>query len=143
MKTFWWVIGIVWLLPGFAGAAGPDVVISHGWMRYLLPSLPAAGYMTVENNGDADVVIAGAASPACGMLMLHKSQDDSGMAMMMDVPSVTVPAHGSVNFAPGGYHLMCMSPVMKVGDKVAVTLTLQGGGSIATTVPVYGAQDGP
>jgi copper(I)-binding protein len=59
------------------------------------------------------------------------------------VRSITVPAHGNVTFAPGGYHLMCMSPVMKPGDKVAVTLTLQGGGTIASTLPVYGAQDGP
>jgi len=143
MMARWWVVGVVLLLPGFATAAGPDVVISHGWMRYLLPSLPAAGYMTVTNNGDADAVITGAASPACGMLMLHKSQDDSGMAMMMDVQTITVPAHGSVTFAPGGYHLMCMAPVMKLGDKVPVTLTLQGGGEIATTLPVYGAQDAP
>jgi copper(I)-binding protein len=143
MKSVLWMVWVVALLPGFAAAAGPDVVISHGWMRFLLPSLPSAGYMTVQNNGDTDAVITGAASPACGMLMLHKSQDDSGMAMMMDVRSITVPAHGSVTFAPGGYHLMCMSPVMKPGDKVAVTLTLQGGGTIASTLPVYGAQDGP
>jgi len=128
--------------------AGPalaqsSVTITKPWMRYLLPSIPAAGYMLVQNSGDADAVITGAASPDCGTLMLHKSTDDSGMAMMMDMQTITVPAHGSVAFAPGGYHLMCMSPTMKVGGHVPVTLTLQDGSKIPASLPVYGAQGSP
>jgi copper(I)-binding protein len=112
-------------------------------MRYLLPNLPAAGYMVLRNDGDADAVLTGAASPACGMLMLHKSANDSGMEMMMDVQSVTVPAHGSVSFAPGGFHLMCMQPIMKVGDKLRVTLQFQDGSKLVAVLPVYGAQNAP
>jgi copper(I)-binding protein len=77
------------------------------------------------------------------MLMLHKSQDSSGMAMMMDVPSVTVPAHGSVTFAPGGYHLMCMQPSMKIGETVNVTLMFQDGSKLAAALPVFGPQGSP
>lgn len=112
-------------------------------MRYLLPSIPAAGYLVLTNSGGSDVVLTKAASPACGMLMLHQSKDDSGMAMMMDVQNVTIPAHGSVTFAPGGYHLMCMQPSMKTGDKIPVTLTFQDGSTLATLMPVYGAQTAP
>lgn len=130
------------LIPGVALAA-PPLTVSKPWMRYLLPSIPAAGYMVLSNPGDVDVVVTGARSPACGMLMLHESQDNSGMAMMMDVPNITVPAHGSVTFAPGGYHLMCMNPVMKIGDAVPVVLHLQGGGSVDAILPVYGAQSSP
>jgi copper(I)-binding protein len=112
-------------------------------MRYLLPNIPAGGYLVLTNTGDTPAVLTGAASPACGMLMLHKSQDSSGMAMMMDVPNVAVPPHGSVTFAPGGYHLMCMQPSMKVGGKVAVTLNFQDGSTLAVTMPVYGASGQP
>ena len=47
----------------------------------------------------------------------------------MMVHSVTVPAHGSVAFAPGGYHLMCMAPsdAMKPGASVPVTLKFATG----------------
>jgi len=117
--------------------------VQKPWIRYLLPSIPAAGYMVLTNSGNSDAVLTQAASPACGMLMLHKSEDDSGMAMMMDVPNVTVPAHGSVTFAPGGFHLMCMQPSMKIGDKIPVTLTFQDGSTLATVMPVYGAQNAP
>ncbi|MDR3520515.1 MAG: copper chaperone PCu(A)C [Acidocella sp.] len=131
------------LLPVAARAATPELTVEKPWMRYLLPSIPAAGYMELQNPGAADVVITGAASPACGMLMLHKSTDTSGMAMMMDVPSITVPAHGSVTLAPGGYHLMCMQPAMKLGDNVPVTLSLQDGSTVSASLPVYGAQSSP
>ncbi len=135
--------GLLAMLPNLGQAAAPSVTVTKPWMRYLLPSLPAAGYMTLRNAGNTDAVLTGAASPACGMLMLHKSQDDSGMAMMMDMQTVTIPANGSVTFAPGGYHLMCMQPKMKIGDQLPVTLSFQDGSTLATTLPVYGAQNAP
>ncbi len=119
------------------------MTVEKPWMRYLLPSVPAAGYLTLENNGGADVVLTGAESPACGMLMLHKSEDSSGMSMMMDVPNVTIPAHGSVTLAPGGYHLMCMAPRMKIGETVNITLLFQDGSKLSAALPVYGPQGGP
>lgn len=112
-------------------------------MRYLLPTLPAAGYLTVHNNGPAPEVLTGAASPACGTLMLHESEDESGMAMMMDVPTITIAPGGSVSFSPGGYHLMCMQPRMKPGEKIDVTLNFQHGAKVSTIVPVYGATGAP
>ena len=109
-------------LARFCRRGTPNVSVQAPWMRYLLPNIPAGGYMVLKNTGDGDAVLTGASSPDCGTLMLHKSQDSSGMAMMMDVPSVTVPAGGSVTFASGGYHLMCMQPKMHVGERVPVTL---------------------
>ncbi len=129
------------LLPGLAAAQ--SVTVQKPWMRYLLPSIPAAGYMTLQNSGSAPVVVTGASSPACGMLMLHKSEDSSGMAMMMDVPNITIPPHASQTLAPGGYHLMCMQPNMKIGENVPITLTFQNGGSVSASLPVYGAQGSP
>ena len=133
----WRLAAVLLLLPAAAQAGG--VTATDGWMRYLLPSLPAAGYLTLRNDTAAPVVLDGAASPACGTLMLHESKDDSGMATMMDVPALTIPPGGSVSFAPGGYHLMCMQPRMKVRDKVAVTLRFAGGAMLAVTLPVHGA----
>jgi copper(I)-binding protein len=124
-------------------AAHAQITVQKPWMRYLLPNLPAAAYMVVHNHGDSPAVLSGAASPACGMLMLHQSQDDSGMAMMMDVPTITIPAHGSLTLAPGGYHLMCMQPVMKTGAKVNITLSFKNSGDVVLSVPVYGPAGPP
>jgi len=101
------------------------VSIAGPWIRFINPATPAAGYFTVTNAGARPVVITGASSPACGSLMLHQSRNVNGVEHMEMVSSVTVPAHGSVKFAPGGYHLMCMSPSASVvpGRTVPVTLT--------------------
>ncbi|HEY5238553.1 MAG TPA: copper chaperone PCu(A)C, partial [Rhizomicrobium sp.] len=98
--------------------------VTDAWFRALPSGLPAGGYFTLSNPGAAAISLTGAQSPACGMLMLHKSSDSGGMSMMSDVASVDVPPGGQVKFAPGGYHLMCMdpTPAMKPGAKVPVTL---------------------
>ncbi len=128
-------------LPMLLGAAAPatqQVTATNPWMRYLLPNVPAGGYLTLHNNGDSPAVLTSASSPACGTLMLHKSEDMSGMSMMVMVPSITVPAHGAVSFSEGGYHLMCMKPDMKLGERIPVTLSFQDGSALLLTMPVYG-----
>lgn len=105
-------------------ASPPSVAVEQGWFRSLPGALPAAGYFVLHNTGDKPLVLRGADSSACGAVMLHKSDSMNGMAMMEDVPKVDVPAGGTLRFAPGGYHLMCMNPTakMKVGTEVPVTL---------------------
>ena len=73
--------------------------------------------------------------------MLHRSVSDNGQERMEMVANVSVPAHGEVKFAPGGYHLMCMSPTAAVapGHSVSVTLRFKDGGSLAASFPVRGA----
>jgi periplasmic copper chaperone A len=106
-----------------------------------MPSLPAAGYFTLSNAGATARILVAAASPACGALMLHQSVSTNGEERMVIVPSVTVPAHGNIRFAPGGYHLMCMSPgsAIKPGQSVPVTLRLRDGATLSTNFPVRGA----
>lgn len=125
-----------------SASAPPSVTVSHQWMRFLTPQIPAAGYMTLHNGGSRPTVLTGAASPGCGMLMLHRSIVQSGVAKMVMVQSVTVPSHGSIAFQPGGYHLMCMQPAADVrpGKHVPVSLTFEGGGTLSVVFPVYGAK---
>lgn len=124
--------------PGVRAAPPPGMSVQGAWMRYLLPGIPAGGYLVLRNGGTAPAVLTGASSPACGSLMLHESAEASGMAMMRTVPGIAVPAGGSVALAPGGYHLMCMAPKMKPGESVSVTLRFEDGSSLTVAMPVYG-----
>jgi hypothetical protein len=101
-----------------------QVSISNAWFRALPSGLPAGGYFSLHNEGSAPIALVAARSSACGMLMLHRSTESGGMSRMMDVGSVSVPARGTISFAPGGYHLMCMHPgaEMTPGRHVSVTL---------------------
>ena len=127
---------------GASMAASANVSVEQPWMRFIIRSRPAAGYFTLHNNGDAAMKLTGAASPACGMLMLHQSKEVNGVEKMMMVKSIDVPAHGTVTFAPGGYHLMCMKPkaAMQVGKSVPVTLSFAGGEKVSAPFPVKGAK---
>jgi copper(I)-binding protein len=127
--------------PIVAAAAEPTLQVTGAWIRSLIPSRPAAGYFKLANQGDAEVALTGASSPACGMLMLHMSMKENGVEKMKMVKSVPVPAHGSVAFQPGGFHLMCMQPTsaLKPGDSVPVTLTFSNGGRLTTGFRVKGA----
>jgi hypothetical protein len=75
------------------------------------------------------------------MLMLHKSDNMGGMMHMEDVTKVEVPAGGTISFAPGGYHLMCMQPStdIKPGAKVKIALGFSDGSSIAAPFEVRSA----
>jgi periplasmic copper chaperone A len=122
-------------------AAEGGLTISDPWIRSIMPSLPAAGYFTLSNGTAKPRILVGAESPACGMLMLHRSVNRNGQERMMMVTSVTVPSRGQVKFAPGGYHLMCMSPSKDVtpGHSVPVTLRFRDGSTLTASFPVRGA----
>ena len=129
------------LVLGTSALAG-DVVVTGGWFRALPASVPSGGYFTLHNGSNKTITLTGASSPACGMLMLHKTEDKGGTMDMMDMPSIPVPAGTDLKFAPGGYHLMCTdaTPAMKPGATVPVTLELAGGAKISADFAVKNAR---
>ena len=117
--------------------------MTQGRIQVLLPSRPAAGYFTLENRGGTPLVLSGASAPDCQSLMLHQSTTEGGIARMAMVASVPVPPHGSVQFAPGGYHLMCMQPsgalLTRTGSET-VTLRFADGASVSAPFAIQGVK---
>ncbi len=131
-----WLVAIA-AMP--AQAAGPTV--SNAWFRALPSNLPAAGYFSIKNASTKTMSLTGAASTACGMLMLHKTEQMGGMNHMSMIDSVDVPAGGTISFAPCGYHLMCMNPTaaLKAGATVPVTLKFADGTTLKADFAVKSA----
>jgi copper(I)-binding protein len=125
---------------GTAAQAG-SVAVSDGWIRALPGKAPAGGYFTLSNDSGKRAVLTGASSPVCGMLMLHKTDTESGMASMNDVTAIPIAVGAHVSFAPGGYHLMCMDPTTAVapGNKVPVTLIFSDGAKVTSEFAVRNA----
>lgn len=124
-----------------ASAAETGLSVSDAWMRVVLSSRPAAGYFILSNTSARDRTLVGAETPACGQLMLHRSVHQGGQDRMEMLRSVAVPAHGTVKFAPGGNHLMCLTPTTDVapGHALTVTLRFADGGTLAAIFAVRGA----
>jgi periplasmic copper chaperone A len=128
--------------PGDANPrSGGQLSVTDAWIRGMPLSGPSGGYFTLTNRTGKEMVLTGAASPACGMLMLHRSENMGGRIEMKMVSEVPVPAGGSVAFAPGGYHLMCMQakPAIKPGGSVPVSLIFKDGTRLTSQFPVRDA----
>ena len=108
-----------------AAPLAANVSVTGGWFRVLPASVPSGAYFTLHNKSDKSLTLTEMASPACVSLMMHRSVNGG----MENVPVLQVAAGETVQFAPGGYHLMCMDakPVLKPGAQVPVKLRFAGG----------------
>lgn len=105
--------------------------VHDAWIRHMSGDRPMAGYFVMDNKGNEDRRLVGAASVAFGAVHIHQTVETDGTASMRPVESVTVPKSGRIEFQPGGYHLMLMQrqKELEVGDQVPVTLEFEDGGS--------------
>lgn len=129
---------------GLAQAAG-QLMVDNAWIREAPPGASAlAGYMTVMNKGDTPRVLVAASSPAFGMVMLHRTVMEGGMAKMVHQEKVIIPAKGSVTFEPNDYHLMLMKPkqTLKAGDQVDITLRFENGDTLVVSHEVRAGMGG-
>lgn len=119
------VLACASVLPFISAAHAATLEARDCWVRAMPPNLPSSGYFVVANNGDKPATLTAADTPAFNMAMMHKSENKGGTATMSAVDSVDVPAHGTLAFAPKGYHLMLEQPgkPLKVGSTIPLTLS--------------------
>ncbi|PXW26524.1 copper chaperone PCu(A)C [Paraburkholderia caballeronis] len=107
-----------------AHAAETTVSAHDAWVRWLPGDLPAAGYVTLKNEGSQPVDLVRVTSDDYGSVMLHQTVSNGSTQKMMMADRLTVPAHGSASIAPGGYHLMLQAPKHQVAPGATVHLKL-------------------
>lgn len=121
-------------------ASAADLRVTDAWIRLLPGGAPSGGYFTVHNDSALPVELLAVRSPDFAHAMMHRTVTSGTTSRMEGVDRVSVPAHGELRFAPGGYHLMLMQPGagVKVGGEVTVVLTLSGGRTLSARFPVRG-----
>ncbi|HEX4299586.1 MAG TPA: copper chaperone PCu(A)C [Gammaproteobacteria bacterium] len=127
------------LLPLANAASGPSVRASLVWIRQAPPGVAVlAGYFTLQNLTDTPLTLTAVESRDFGSVEIHRSFVKDGVEEMEPVPSIAIPAHGSIEFKPGSYHLMMMQPKKNLfaGDMAEVTLTFSDGSQLAILAPV-------
>ena len=131
-------VSLTW--PATAGGGeGIPLRVENAWIRAAPPGVSVlAGYMTLINESEKDMVIIGAGSAGFRMIEMHRSESESGMARMVEQDTLTVPAHGRLMLEPNGLHLMLMMPTVavKTGDAVILVLQLEDGQSIGVKASV-------
>ena len=126
-----------------AHAGQPAVSVSDARMRWLPGDLPMAGYFVVTSHAPGSLRLLGAASPAFGNVMMHRSLEESGVTRMVHVDGVDLAPGQSVAFAPGSYHLMLMGRTQELhaGEEVPVTLRFNDDQTLVVNFRVTGTQD--
>ncbi|GAA1992175.1 copper chaperone PCu(A)C [Kitasatospora viridis] len=114
--------------------AGVRLTVADPYIPMPAGDAMAAGYLTVRNTGSTADTLVRVSSPGAGSITMHRSTDTS----MEEVDSMAVPAHGTLQLARGGAHLMIMGWQKQpaVGDQLELDLTFAKGGTIAVQVPV-------
>lgn len=126
------------LIPFVAAATDATLTVSDTYARGANPKAGAA-FMTIENHGDADCQMIGAASDVSKLVELHTHKEEDGVMRMMKVEEgFTIPANGSYALARGGDHVMFMGLHQPFRNGQVVPLTLDFGdcGTVALEVTV-------
>jgi copper(I)-binding protein len=119
-----------------------SVSISNAYTRATVPGQQVAGgFLKIENKGNIPDQLISASSPVAGEVQLHEMAMDGNVMKMRQVKDIAVPANGSVELKPGGYHLMLLNlkgPFV-AGETVPVKLKFAKAGDVEVKFPVNAA----
>lgn len=83
------------------------IEILNPWLRQMPEgSKNTAGFLTIRNNTGKPLILKDVTLDWANMAMLHESKVVDGMARMLHKDSITIKQ--SLNFQPGGLHIMIM-----------------------------------
>ena len=156
------VLVVATALVGCSSGGGASITVTGAWAR-ASSAMAAAGaaYLTIENTGTEADALVGASSPAAKTVEVHETvamesaapsdgmsgespmpsaSGDMGGGMMGMVPvaRLEIPAGGTVELKPGGYHVMLidLNQELKAGATIEITLTFEKAGDVTVTAEV-------
>lgn len=121
------LIAILSVTSALALPALAEVEIHEPWVRATVaPQKNTGAFMRITSLHKARLV--GAQSSVAGVVEIHESLLENGVAKMRRVPALELPAEEAVELKPGSYHLMLseLKGRIREGDSVPITLTLEG-----------------
>ena len=132
-----------------------NLSIQHPWSRETAAGQAVGGgFVTITNKGAQDDRLVSGTSPVAAEVQLHTMSMDRGIMRMRQVTDgIAVPAKGSLELHPGGFHIMFMGlkRQLRQGEHFPVTLRFQRAGrvtvqfavqSVAATGPMDGGHNG-
>ena len=150
-----WLLAALICACAAPAATGPAIQIEAAWARpaavaemdgmAMGTAMPGMGggatsavYLTIRNDGGQADRLTGVNCIAAEHASVHETRVEQGVAKMMPVDSLEIPARGKVEFKPGGYHVMLegLKQDLKVGDSVQVILQFEKSGAVTVNAAV-------
>jgi copper(I)-binding protein len=134
-------------------AAG-GIAVKDAWVRPTTAQMDSSSSGSMDNSGDVSgafmvientssraerLVKASVSADVAESVEIHETTiDENSVMRMRPVEGIDVPANGSVELKPGGYHIMLLNvkKELKPGDKLPLTLTFTSGQTVTVEAEV-------
>jgi len=107
----------------------------------------AIGYMTIKNNGATPDRLIGGSADFADALQLHSMTMEGDVSKMRELKSVDIDPNQTIEFKPGGSHVMFvgLKHSLSQGEHAKGTLIFEHAGTVQIEYDVQGigAQSGP
>ena len=127
--------GMLASLPAFAG----ELAVTKAWSRSTPPGVTVGvAYLTLKNDTGKSDRLLKITTPVAAKVQVHRTEIQDGMARMREVAVLHVDAGQSLEFEPGGMHLMLMGlkqPLVE-GEAFELDLLFEVAGPRKLRVPV-------
>ncbi|MBB4615573.1 copper chaperone PCu(A)C [Novosphingobium taihuense] len=114
--------------------AAPGVVVTDAMVRLpAVPGTPGAAYFTVSQGTGAPRRIVSVYVEGAERAEMHETKDVNGVSKMEQVKDVPIESGKSVQFKPGGLHVMLfdVGDTLKAGSTTELTITLDNGDKVS------------
>ena len=149
MNHLFWITGRRWdtafavLLMVFnpEAQAQAQALVQDAWARPTVQGQTVGGgYFRIDGGSTNDRLL-GASADIAQSVELHTMRMDGDVMRMRQLDSVEVPAKQTVEFKPGGMHLMLigLKTPLKVGNSFPMTLRFEKVGPVSVNVRVLPA----
>ncbi|WP_225007786.1 copper chaperone PCu(A)C [Novosphingobium percolationis] len=132
--------------PAAAGPeAAPGITVSDATVRLpAVPGNPGVAYFTIAQGSGAPRKVAAIHVDGVERAEMHESAMKNGVSTMGAVSEVALEPGKTVQFAPGGYHVMLfgLADTVKAGGTAELTVTLDNGDKVSVSAKVEGVGGG-
>jgi copper(I)-binding protein len=127
--------------------SAPGITLTDAVVRLpVMAGSPGAAYFTVSQGSGAPRRIAGVYVEGAERAEMHETVTENGVSSMKPVKDVGIEPGKTVEFKPGGMHVMLfdIADTLKVGGTTEVTITLDNGdkASVPARIEALGGMSG-
>ena len=139
MKHIYLSVILLMLAMVLVGCSSNEIEVEDVWARPGISGGNSAVYFLVNNPTEEADNLLNAHSDVAEHIELHLSKmKDDGTMTMLQQESVPIPANSSIEFKPGGLHVMLINLIdgLKPGDTFNLSLNFENAGEITVEVTV-------
>lgn len=121
------------------GVIYAEVIVTDATVRLLPPGVPnTAAYFSIQNSSDTTQILIGASADFATKAEIHNHIMVNDMMRMEQQSEVVIKSGQTVQFAPGGLHIMLfgLKQPLSEGESVAISLQTKDGESIIISAKV-------